>query len=70
MNNIKDRLKGVLYGFSIVDVMGATTEFMSEAEIKRDYGKLTDIIGGGWLNLKTGGVTDDTQMPICVMEVL
>ena len=40
MNNIKNRLKGALYGFAIGDAMGATTEFMSEAEIKRNYGKL------------------------------
>lgn len=70
MNNIKDRLKGALYGFAIGDAMGATTEFMSDAEIKRDYGKLIDIVGGGWLDLKDGEVTDDTQMTICVMEVL
>ena len=44
MNNIKNRLKGALYGFAIGDAMGATTEFMSEAEIKRDYGKLIDIV--------------------------
>lgn len=34
MNNIKDRLKGSLYGFAIGDAMGATTEFMSATEIK------------------------------------
>ena len=70
MNNIKDRLKGSLYGFAIGDAMGATTEFMSEDEIKSEYGKLTDIVGGGWLDLMAGEVTDDTQMSICVMEVL
>ena len=70
MNNIKNRLKGSLYGFAIGDAMGATTEFMSEDEIKSEYGKLTDIVGGGWLDLIAGEVTDDTQMSICVMEVL
>ena len=70
MNNIKDRLKGSLYGFAIGDAMGATTEFMTEAEIKSEYGELTDIVGGGWLDLMAGEVTDDTQMSICVMEVL
>ena len=51
MNNIKNRLKGALYGFAIGDAMGATTEFMSEDKIKSEYGKLTDIVGGGWLDL-------------------
>ena len=45
MNNIKNRLKGSLYGFAIGDAMGATTEFMSEDKIKSEYGKLTDIVG-------------------------
>ena len=60
MDNIKNRLKGALYGFAIGDAMGATTEFMSVAEIKSDYEKLTDIVGGGWLDLKAGEVTDVT----------
>lgn len=49
MDNIKNMLKGALYGFAIGDAMGATTEFMSEDEIKSEYGKLTEIVGGGWL---------------------
>lgn len=68
MRNDKDRIKGSLYAFAIGDAMGATTEFMDSYEIKRKYGKVTDIIGGGWLNLKPGEVTDDTEMMICVYK--
>ena len=68
--DIIDRLKGALFGFAIGDAMGATTEFMDEDEIKFRYGKVEDIVGGGWLNLKAGEITDDTQMSICVMKVL
>lgn len=67
---IKDKIKGALYGFSLGDSMGSTTEFMSDFEIEEKYGKVCDLIGGGWLNLKAGECTDDTQMSICIMNVL
>lgn len=66
----RNKIAGAIYGFAIGDAMGATTEFMSEEQIKRTFGKVTDIIGGGWLNLKAGEVTDDTQMSMCVMNAL
>ena len=66
----RNKIAGAIYGFAIGDAMGATTEFMSKEQIKRQFGKVTDIIGGGWLNLKAGEVTDDTQMSMCVMNAL
>ena len=48
---LESKIKGALYGFAIGDAMGATTEFMTKESIKKKYGKVTDIIGGGWLNL-------------------
>lgn len=68
--NIQSKIKGALYGFAIGDAMGATTEFMEESEIKRIYGEVHDIIGGGWLGLKPGEVTDDTQMTMCVCQAI
>ena len=67
---IQSKIKGALYGFAIGDAMGATTEFMNELEIKEKYGEVRDIIGGGWLNLKPGEVTDDTQMTMCVCKAI
>lgn len=67
---IKSKILGALYGFAIGDSMGATTEFMTEAEIKRQYGQVDDLIGGGWLKFKPGEVTDDTQMMICVIDAI
>lgn len=63
-----NRVLGSLLGFAIGDAMGATTEFMSQGEIHRKYGEVKDIIGGGWLNLKAGEVTDDTQMMTIVAK--
>lgn len=66
--SLKDKVKGSIYGFAIGDAMGATTEFMSKEEIKQRYGILKDIVGGGWLNLKSGEWTDDTDMMLAVAE--
>lgn len=69
-SDYKDRIKGALYAFAIGDSMGATTEFMTEEEISEKHGKVTDIVGGGWLDLNPGECTDDTDMSICVMNSL
>lgn len=64
-----DKVYGSLVGFAIGDAMGATTEFMNKESIKTTYGKITNIYGGGWLNLKAGEVTDDTQMMTLIVQV-
>lgn len=53
-------------GFAIGDALGATTEFMTPGEIRAQFGVLKDILGGGWLRLPAGAVTDDTEMSLCV----
>ena len=65
-----DRIKGALIGFACGDAIGATTEFMEPEEIKVQYGVLRDMVGGGWLDLKPGEITDDTQMAFCVARSL
>lgn len=70
MVSIQSKIKGALYGFAIGDAMGATTEFMTEASIRQKHGKVKEIIGGGWLRLYPGEVTDDTQMMMCVCEAI
>lgn len=64
----QDKVAGAMFGFAIGDAMGATTEFMSANEIRRKYGSVNDIVGGGWLKLKPGQITDDTEMMLCVAE--
>lgn len=65
---IADKVAGAIFGFAIGDAMGATTEFMSANEVRQKYGIVDNIVGGGWLNLKPGQVTDDTEMMLCVAE--
>lgn len=66
--SIEQRVKGGIYGLAVGDALGATVEFMSKQEIRRKYGELRDIVGGGWLNLRPGEWTDDTEMTLAVAE--
>lgn len=64
--NRHDIIRGIMFGAAIGDALGAPVEFMSKEEIAKKHGRVTDMIGGGWLNVNPGEVTDDTQMTICV----
>ena len=65
-----DRALGAYLGFAIGDALGATVEFMTRDEIAERYGIHCRMIGGGWLNLKPGQVTDDTEMTLIVGRAL
>ncbi|MBK8176355.1 MAG: ADP-ribosyl-[dinitrogen reductase] hydrolase [Rhodospirillales bacterium] len=65
-NQVFDRALGAFLGFAIGDALGATVEFMTPREIAAEYGVHSRMIGGGWLKLKPGQVTDDTEMALCV----
>lgn len=67
---LESRIAGAIYGFAIGDAMGATTEFLTAGQIRNKYESITDIVGGGWLNLKPGDVTDDTQMTMCIANAI
>ncbi|SNX54055.1 ADP-ribosylglycohydrolase family protein [Thermoanaerobacterium sp. RBIITD] len=68
INNITDKIYGAFYGVAIGDALGATVEHERKENIVSKYGVLKDIIGGGWLNLKPGEWTDDTEMTLAVAE--
>lgn len=61
-----ERAKAAYLGLAIGDALGATTEFMMPGEIKAKYKVHRKIIGGGWLYLKPGQVTDDTEMSLAM----
>jgi ADP-ribosyl-[dinitrogen reductase] hydrolase len=65
---MENRIRGGLYGVAVGDSLGATVEFMSRDQIRQKYGVLRDIVGGGWLNLRPGEWTDDTEMTLAVAE--
>jgi ADP-ribosyl-[dinitrogen reductase] hydrolase len=64
--DVRMRARASLLGLAVGDALGATVEFMTAGEIKATYGVHRKMIGGGWLKLRPGQVTDDTQMSMCI----
>ncbi|BBO85317.1 ADP-ribosyl-[dinitrogen reductase] hydrolase [Desulfosarcina ovata] len=67
---IEQRGRAAFLGMAIGDALGATTEFMTPMEIRFKYGVHKKIVGGGWLYLKAGRVTDDTEMSVCIARAI
>jgi len=65
-----NRFRGVMLGIAAGDALGATVEFMSPEAIAATIGVHREIVGGGWLHLAAGEVTDDTQMALCIARSL
>ncbi len=66
MDDVVNRARAAYLGLAIGDALGATTEFMTPGEIRAKYKVHHKIIGGGWLYLKPGQVTDDTEMSLAL----
>ncbi len=60
------RALGAYLGLAVGDALGATVEFMTPSEIRERHGVHRDILGGGWLRLRKGQVTDDTEMALAL----
>lgn len=65
-----DRALGSFLGLAVGDALGATVEFMTAREIAAQYKVHQEIIGGGWLQLRPGRVTDDTEMALALGSAL
>lgn len=65
-----DRARAAFLGMAVGDALGATVEFMTVPEIVSKYGLHQEIVGGGWLRLKPGQVTDDTEMALCIARAV
>ncbi len=65
-STLEDRALAAFLGFAAGDALGATVEFMTKREIAAQYGVHREIVGGGWLRLEPGAVTDDTQMALAL----
>ncbi|WP_428624344.1 ADP-ribosyl-[dinitrogen reductase] hydrolase [Sedimenticola sp.] len=66
--SLEQRAIGAYLGLAVGDALGATTEFLTPNEIRERYDVHNRIIGGGWLHLKPGQVTDDTGMSLALGE--
>lgn len=68
--DVHARARAAFLGLALGDALGATVEFLTPAEIRARHGVHRDIVGGGWLRLKAGRVTDDTEMSLCLGQEL
>ena len=68
--SLHSRALGAYLGLAVGDALGATVEFMLPQEIRLQYGTHREIVGGGWLKLKAGSVTDDTEMSLALGRAL
>jgi ADP-ribosyl-[dinitrogen reductase] hydrolase len=67
---VRSRAVASFLGFALGDALGAPVEFMTSGEIKAKYGILREMVGGGWLRLKPGRITDDTEMSLCIARAV
>jgi ADP-ribosyl-[dinitrogen reductase] hydrolase len=74
LGHLLDRSLGAYLGLAIGDALGATVEFMTAREIAHHFahqgGVHRHIVGGGWLKLAPGQVTDDTTMSLALGDAL
>ena len=70
LDDVRDRARAAFLGLALGDALGATVEFMTAAEIRARHGFHREIVGGGWLSLRAGRVTDDTEMSLCVARAV
>jgi ADP-ribosyl-[dinitrogen reductase] hydrolase len=66
IDTVYDRAAGAYLGLAVGDALGATVEFMTPREIREVHGEHRNLIGGGWLKLRKGRVTDDTEMSLAL----
>jgi ADP-ribosyl-[dinitrogen reductase] hydrolase len=68
--SLQARAQGAYLGLAVGDALGATLEFLTPREIHQHHGVHRDIKGGGWLRLRKGQVTDDTEMSLALGEAI
>jgi ADP-ribosyl-[dinitrogen reductase] hydrolase len=69
--SLRDRFAGTLLGLACGDALGGPVEFLNRDVIAARFPTgVTEFIGGGWLHLDPGEVTDDTQQALILAESL
>lgn len=71
MISLQDRYLGCLISLACGDALGGPVEFESRAALDERFPNgLREFIGGGWLHLEPGEITDDTQMTLDIARSL
>jgi ADP-ribosyl-[dinitrogen reductase] hydrolase len=68
--DVRDRARAAFLGLALGDALGATVEFMTAGEIRAAHGVHREVVGGGWLRLRPGAVTDDTEMSLATARAI
>jgi ADP-ribosyl-[dinitrogen reductase] hydrolase len=69
--SLRDRYAGTMLGLASGDALGGPLEFLKRDEIAARFPTgVSEFIGGGWLGLDPGEVTDDTQQALILAESL
>lgn len=69
--SLRDRYRGVLLGVACGDALGGPVEFLSRADIAERFPDgVREFVGGGWLDLDPGEITDDTQQTLILCQAL
>jgi len=68
--DVRDRARAAFLGLALGDALGATVEFMTAGEIAATLGVHRELTGGGWLHLRPGQVTDDTEMSLAAARAI
>ena len=64
--SLRARAAGSYLGLAVGDALGATVKFLTPQEIRARYGEHREMRGGGWLHLRRGQVTDETEMSLAL----
>jgi ADP-ribosyl-[dinitrogen reductase] hydrolase len=62
------RFQGVILGVAVGDALAAPVQFLSPEEVQEHFVEVRDMMGGGWLKLRKGQFSSDTEMMLCVLE--
>jgi ADP-ribosyl-[dinitrogen reductase] hydrolase len=69
--SLQDRYQGVLLGVACGDALGGPVEFIKRPEIMERFPDgVREFVGGGWLDLDPGEITDDTQQTLILCRAL
>jgi ADP-ribosyl-[dinitrogen reductase] hydrolase len=70
LDEVRERARAAFLGLALGDALGATVEFMTVPEIRAVHGVHRELTGGGWLHLRPGAVTDDTEMSVALARAV
>lgn len=69
--SLLDRYRGVLLGVACGDALGGPVEFLTRDVVADRFPNgVREFVGGGWLDLDPGEITDDTQQTLILSRAL